>query len=318
MNTVFIINSTAYSLLFYFIIYSFFGWVSEVIFALIKTKEFVNRGFLYGPFCPIYGVAALSLIIFLEPLRDNIPLLILGSFLFPSLVEYIVGFILETLFNTTWWDYSNNKFNLHGRICLKFSFVWCSVALFFLFFFQPYVIKVYVDSIPLHLGHIILYTFLIYFLVDCTFTLIALIQFKELIFELIDVTRELNIRSEIAKKLKESFSNLEIKTTAKQFSQKVTDKLGNTVESLSHKFNDAMVNLGYKNDSEQYKSEVENFNSLESKVDELKATYDKLANKLVHNYTRILKAYPNLKTKHSNGVLTDIKNKIKTLSINKK
>lgn len=318
MSNIFIIDNTAYNLLFYFTIYSFLGWLSEVIFALIKTKEFVNRGFLYGPFCPIYGVGALSLIIFLEPLKDNIPLIVIGAFIFPSLVEYLIGFSLETLFNTTWWDYSENKFNLHGRICLKFSIVWWIFSLFFLFLFQPYVIKVYVSLIPIKLGTIILYALLIYFLADFIFTLITLLQFKELIFELIDVTKELKIRSEIVKKLKESFLSLEIKISPKQLSHKVTDKLGNTVDSLSQKLNDAMLSLGYKNDTEQYKSEVENFNNLESKVEELKATYDKLTNKLIHNYSRIFKAYPNLKTKHSNGILADIKTKIKTLSIRNK
>lgn len=314
MHNVFVIDYNSYHLLFYFIIYSFIGWISEVVFAFLKTKEWVNRGFLYGPFCPIYGVGALSLIIFLQPLTGNTLLTLIGAFVFPSFVEYIIGFILETLFNTTWWDYSNNKFNLHGRICLKFSVIWGFVALFFLYSFQPHIVKVYVDLIPLKLGYIILYTLIIYLLIDFTLTLISLLQFKELIFELIDVTKELNIRSDVIKKLRASFPNLEIKSTAKLFSHKVTDKLGNTVENLSHKFNGVIGNLSI----DQYKLQVENFRNLESKVEELKATYDKLMNTMVHNYTRIFKAYPNLKTKYSNGILTDIKNKIKTLNIKKK
>lgn len=318
MYNFFIINSTTYHLLFYFIIYSFIGWIAEVIFAYYETKEFVNRGFLYGPFCPIYGVGALFLIIFLEPFTNNTPLLLIGAFIFPSLVEYIVGFFLETLFNTSWWDYSDYKFNLHGRICLLFSFAWWVVSLFFLYIFHPKVIKIYVDLVPLKIGHIILCALILYFLVDFILTLISLLQFKELIFELIDVTKELNIRSEIVKKLKDSFAALEITSTAKQLSQKVTDKLGNTVGNLSQKFNGAKEVLGTKSETEQFKTEVENFNNLESKVEELKATYDKLINKLVLNYTRIFKAYPNLKTKHGNRIFTDIKNKIPTLTIKRK
>lgn len=101
-----------------FLIYSFLGWVCECIYCSILDKKFTNRGFLSGPLCPVYGFGALLVIVVLNPLKDRWPLLFLGGFLLTSVVEYITSFLLEKLFHMAWWDYSNYKFNLNGRVCL--------------------------------------------------------------------------------------------------------------------------------------------------------------------------------------------------------
>lgn len=94
------------------------GWVCECIYCSILDKKFTNRGFLSGPLCPVYGFGALLVIVVLNPLKDRWPLLFLGGFLLTSVVEYITSFLLEKLFHMAWWDYSNYKFNLNGRVCL--------------------------------------------------------------------------------------------------------------------------------------------------------------------------------------------------------
>ena len=113
-----------YELVWIFIIYAFIGWCTEVSYAALDRGIFVNRGFLNGPYCPIYGCGVVIVVAALTPLKDNLLILFAGSFLLTSILEYITGFILEKVFHNKWWDYSNKPFNLHGYICLKFSIYW--------------------------------------------------------------------------------------------------------------------------------------------------------------------------------------------------
>ena len=100
-----------------FLIYGFVGWCTEVIFAAVNSGKFVNRGFLNGPICPIYGFGILAVVRLLKPFGNNILLLFVGSVLITSGLEYITGFLLEKLFHQKWWDYSDVPFNIQGYIC---------------------------------------------------------------------------------------------------------------------------------------------------------------------------------------------------------
>lgn len=115
---------TLYSYVWFFIIYSFLGWCVEVCFCTIHTGKAVNRGFLNGPVCPIYGFGMLFLIICLKPFQNNLFLLYVGAVFLTSLLEFVAGFVLKKMFHTSWWDYSDLKYNLGGYICLKFSLAW--------------------------------------------------------------------------------------------------------------------------------------------------------------------------------------------------
>lgn len=113
-----------YDLCMYFFIYGFLGWVIEVAFHAASQHKLVNRGFLNGAICPIYGVGMVIMIVLLEPLKNNILLLFVGSFILCSVLEFITGFVLERIFHHRWWDYSDEKFNIRGYICLRFSLCW--------------------------------------------------------------------------------------------------------------------------------------------------------------------------------------------------
>ena len=115
---------TFYDLLWYFTIYSFLGWCSEVIFATVTTGKFVNRGFLNGPVCPIYGFGMIIVLFALTPLQHSILLLYLGGVILPSALELVGGWALYKLYHTRWWDYSMYRFNLGGFICPQFSLLW--------------------------------------------------------------------------------------------------------------------------------------------------------------------------------------------------
>lgn len=113
-----------FELLTYFIIYSVLGWVMESIVRTIAERKIINTGFLTGPLCPIYGFGACIMILFLSHLKSRIVLLFVISVVVLSAWEYVVGVLLEKLFHTKYWDYSDHKFNIQGRVCLTNSICW--------------------------------------------------------------------------------------------------------------------------------------------------------------------------------------------------
>lgn len=125
----------------YFFIYAFMGWLLEVIYAMFLKHHFVNRGFLYGPICPIYGFGALILIGSLRKVKGNRILKFIIAVVAFSLFEYIVSYVLEVLFNQRWWDYSNDILNLQGRISLLYSLVWGVLGILFTEKLHPFVRK---------------------------------------------------------------------------------------------------------------------------------------------------------------------------------
>jgi len=166
-------------LIIYFALYSFLGWSVEVVYAYSISKKFINRGFLFGPFCPIYGFGLLSLIVLLQPFAKNIFLFFVGTMFMTSAIEYFTGFILEKIFKTHWWDYSNEKFNLHGYICLKFSIYWGIFGTLLYYFVHPF-IALLVDHISNKSILILTPIIFIYFLIDFIFTLHSLFKIKSI------------------------------------------------------------------------------------------------------------------------------------------
>ena len=144
-----------YHLLWFFFVYAFLGWCAEVGYAATKTSKFVNRGFLNGPWCPVYGFGVVIVLGCLEPLSGNLPLLFLGSVALTSALEWLTGFALEKLFHQRWWDYSDEPFNLTGYICLRFSLMWGFACLFVVKLLHPTVVLA-VDLLPRPLGWVLL------------------------------------------------------------------------------------------------------------------------------------------------------------------
>ena len=102
-----------------FIIYSFVGWLMEVVNCLWEKHRFINRGFLIGPICPIYGVGSILIITLLTRYSDNLIRLFFHAIIVCSILEYMTSYFMEKIFHARWWDYSHQKFNLNGRICAK-------------------------------------------------------------------------------------------------------------------------------------------------------------------------------------------------------
>ena len=130
----------------FFFFYSIIGWISEVIYCYIKDKKFTNRGFLFGPICPIYGTGAISMLITLTWCKDirfgkfyagPLMVLLIGVVVC-DIVEYLTSYLMEKLFHARWWDYSKKKFNLHGRICLEHSTYWGIFSVLLIYLIHPF------------------------------------------------------------------------------------------------------------------------------------------------------------------------------------
>lgn len=138
------------SLVLCFSIYSFWGWILETIFKTVRDRHFVNSGFLKGPYLPIYGCGALMTVqifnmLYHLGLDDNSILTMIWTMVvvvfFISLLEYTIGGLLELLFKRRWWDYSDEKFNIKGRVSLKYSILWGVLGCLVIYFIQPFLVQ---------------------------------------------------------------------------------------------------------------------------------------------------------------------------------
>ena len=142
----------------YFVIYSFMGWVYETIVCTIRWKRWENRGFLYGPICPIYGTGAVGSMIVID-IVDQMGIsyswwqVFVFSMLASIVLEFTTHWTLEKLFHAKWWDYSEEKFNYRGFICLRISLLWGVGSVLVICVMQPLIEKV-VSKIPYLGGNI--------------------------------------------------------------------------------------------------------------------------------------------------------------------
>ena len=174
-----------------FFIYSFLGWCVEVAFVAVTTGKVVNRGFLNGPVCPIYGFGMLGVLMALIPIENNIILLFLGGILICSVIELFGGWILDKIFHMRWWDYSDNKFNIGGYVCLAFSIMW-GMAVVFAVKFVHHPIMAGVKKIPNSVKLIIIIVLSVIFIIDMIVTLKNLIGIKQSLGQLDKVAEELH------------------------------------------------------------------------------------------------------------------------------
>ena len=161
-----------YHILAYFLIYSCMGWCLEVIYAAATTGQLVNRGFLNGPVCPIYGFGMVIVLFALTPLQHSVLLLYLGGVILPSALELVGGWALYKLYHTRWWDYSDFPFNIGGYICLEFCLLWGVGTLVVMRIVHPVVADL-VKLIPPFVGVIVMCFLYAVYAVDVVATAIA-------------------------------------------------------------------------------------------------------------------------------------------------
>lgn len=183
-----IVGFSIWRLLAYFIIYSIVGYVVETCFGLLTKGVIESRkSFLYGPFCSIYGIGAVVMIIFLQYFKKNKYSLFFGGFIIGSVIEYLVSLIGEFIFHVKWWDYSNMAFNINGRICIIYSFFWGALAIYLMSHFNPLVDK-FIEKIKNKFSITVLKTIVVigilFIAIDFLITMFALkMFFTRLVYE---------------------------------------------------------------------------------------------------------------------------------------
>ena len=205
-----------FEILTYFIIYSILGWMMESIVRSISEKKIINTGFLKGPLCPIYGFGAIIMFLFLDRFENNIILLFFIAIIILSIWEYLVGVLLEKMFHTKYWDYSDQKFNIQGRVCLVNSICWGVLGVVFVKYIHPFDQEI-IQQVDIHLLHYVIGIITLVALVDMITSVIKVKNIKDTL----EKVEKLNI--EIKEKLKE------IKELTKEV-EKSSDKIINAEE----------------------------------------------------------------------------------------
>lgn len=152
-----------------FFIYSVIGWLLESLYSIYELGHFVNRGFLFGPLCPIYGYGAIIILLILKPFNKNNFTLFISSAIILSVFEYLVGFGLDAMFSMRFWDYTNEFLNINGRITLWFSLIWGIGGIIFINFIHPTItkfLKFLTKNLKPTLQHILLYLIIIGYIAD--------------------------------------------------------------------------------------------------------------------------------------------------------
>ena len=160
-----------------FIIYSFLGWCMEMVVCYIATKEWVNRGFLIGPICPIYGCGCLLMILLLEKYLKDPFVLFVMAMLLCSLLEYFTSYLMEKLFKARWWDYSHKKYNINGRICLDNILAFGILGLLMMYLINPFVVKM-LGYVSLNIINIVTIVIAVIFVIDNAISLKVISSFK--------------------------------------------------------------------------------------------------------------------------------------------
>ncbi len=200
------------NLFLYFILYSFLGWVMETCYCSILERRLVPRGFLYGPICPIYGGGVTLMILFFTPLKKNLVIFYIVAVAVMTSWEYLVGWALEVTTHVKYWDYSQYRFNLKGRVCLWVALTWGVLSYIVIFFIHP-PIQALIEDLPIWLEFMLCGAFLSLLAVDATLTVRNLVLVAMHVESVTQLGQELQLqlalgKAELGNKLEDSAAAL--------------------------------------------------------------------------------------------------------------
>ncbi|MBS6676604.1 MAG: hypothetical protein KH330_02500 [Clostridiales bacterium] len=281
-----------YYIISWFFIYSFLGWAWESAYVSIKNKKLVNRGFINGPLCTIYGAGAVTIYLLLRPFEKNLALLYLGGVITATALEYVTGWIMETVFHTRWWDYSNKKFNLHGYISLVSSLLWGAFSILLFKLLQPFVSWI-TSLYPQSIGEVILAVVSVLYGIDfgiSAYTAFGLSKtfgkVEDMLEELISYmenSRLYETREEIREKLEG------IRGSIKQ--RELLERLSARREEFIGRFESVIAESPFGENSFYNAKRQE----LEQRLDDFSGKYMEIRSKQNVFIRRMVHAYPNLK-----------------------
>lgn len=283
-----------YTCAWYFFIYAFLGWCSEVCFAAAKEGKFVNRGFLNGPVCPIYGFGVVIVVGLLTPVKGNVFLLFACSVLLTSALEWVTGFVLEKAFHQKWWDYSGMPFNIGGYVCLMFSLLWGLACLLIMDVIHPMIAGA-VAAIPHMLGLVCLWVFAAGFLVDLVATVSTIAR----------LNRRLRQIDELAEKIRRASDGLGENLADGMLT--LTEKGEDLREELAERKSELADRRAARQAGEEARrSAVEDaLRRRRAALEELRRANEELLSLRYAGQRRLLRAFPGMKsTRHKEALET--------------
>ena len=287
------LNTDFYHILWFFIIYCVCGWIWESSFCSIKAKKWINRGFLMGPYIPIYGCGALVVYLTLYPLKEDLWLVYMGGVVFPTILEFLTSWIMEKLFAATWWDYSNEKFNIQGRICLKVSLFWGFFSVIMVEILHPIVLAL-IDKLPRTAGQVLGGLFIVVFSADFVNTVVATLDVKK------TLEKMENIREDI-------FQFLDVHNLGPEYKELSPSHMVSRLKDQWEERREYFENIPLTGTINEYREE------LEDKLSALVNRYEE--NKIKHRAVlqHHLKAYPNFKSSRYAKSMEDMKKRLEKL-----
>ena len=295
-------NNTILYFITYFIVYSFAGWLLESIYKSICTKKFVNSGFLIGPYCPIYGFGAIIMLLTLSFLKEKPVLLFLASLFILSFWEYLVGLFLEKVFKTKYWDYSDIKFNIQGRVCLKNSIYWGLLGLMFIEILHPF-IETQINQVPTNMLLYINAVIGLAMLVDLVASVVAAISFEEMIAKINEIGEAIK---EKAKELTErEKSKLVDDSIEKSMTETESEAVGKSLEKSVTELEPESIVKSVAGTASQPKAKSkariipqkdESSENIEGIIAKLKAEQAKLKIRIYKQANRLKNAFPTMKS----------------------
>ena len=201
-----ILGMTYYQIFSYFIIYSFIGWCVEVVFHAVRYGRVINRGFLNGPVCPVYGFGVILVFGVLNIIAAlysptggvagiPIPILYVLGLLLTSFVEFMGGFLLDKFFHARWWDYRNEKFNIGGYVCLKFSLIWGAGIILIVRILHPMLIEQNLSRFPEQIGRWILVVMYAAYVTDVIVSALTMMKLNQQLAELEELRQSMRVVS---------------------------------------------------------------------------------------------------------------------------
>lgn len=275
-----------YFLILYFFTYGFLGWCTEVAYATAKQKRFVNRGFLNGPVCPIYGVGVSVVIYFLTPVSGNFFSLYLSSTVLVTVLEGLTGYFMDKIFHHKWWDYSNQPLNIGGYVCLIFSLVWGVACVAIVKVIHPVIHNV-LAFLPVTAGIVLVSFLLIILFADLYVTASGILKFN----------RQLEMMDRIAQ---------ELKTLSDKLGESIHENVMETME-----LNEESRRRLEERTAQQRERIEGHLEEQRKRMAELKDRYEELLTQRPKVARRLMSAFPGMESRHHKAVLEELKMKIK-------
>lgn len=299
--------------LLFFYIYCFLGWCWETSYVSIKKHKFTNRGFIHGPFLPIYGSGAIIVLISTLPVKHNLILVFIFGMISATILEYVTGVLMETIFKVRYWDYSNQPFNINGHICLISSLAWGMFSIFMIKILHNPIEK-FVLKFNYEFVTFITFILTIGIVIDMTISIKAALDLKNIITRITESNEEL-IRMQ--KRLDVIIAILD--NDKQELQEKIEKKLENYKKARENKllFENLSKRFEFIEEKRNQFNENKQFESFKSELEELKNKYIVEKNNydtkhIDRNIRILLKNYPNAKSSNKfSEVFEEFKKNIK-------